>query len=89
MGIKASAMNEPVQLSKEDVAAARSFRTRLSDELSEFAQGYWLLLVFALGGILVVSLFLPGHSLTARVVGGIALGCWSALCAIPEKFLGD
>jgi multidrug efflux pump subunit AcrB len=60
-------------------AAAHEFRSR--------PIGYGVLAVFTLGGPLVAHLIFPEAPLGVGIVGGLALGAWAALSAVPDQFL--
>jgi hypothetical protein len=58
-------------------------------ELRRHRFAYSVLLAFALAGPLVSSLSFPEAPPFSGLAGGILLGAYAALCAVPEKFLGD
>jgi hypothetical protein len=55
-------------------------------ELRTHVFAYAVLLVFAAAGPLIVSWLFPGVSPWVGLAGGLALGIYAALCAVPGHF---
>lgn len=55
-------------------------------ELRTHAVAYTILVLFAATGPFVVSWMFPDVSPWVGVVGGLALGIYAALCAVPDRF---
>jgi hypothetical protein len=58
----------------------------LRGELRTHAVAYTILALFAATGPFVVSWMFPDVSPWVGVVGGLALGVYAALCAVPDRF---
>jgi hypothetical protein len=74
----------------EDTAAEpaprRGWLAAIAHELRTHAVAYTVLALFAAAGPLVVSWIFPGVTPWIGVVGGLALGIYAALCAVPDRF---
>ena len=55
-------------------------------EVRERPMAYSVLALFALAGPIVTKLLFPEAPLVVGIVGGLALGAYAALCALPGKF---
>jgi hypothetical protein len=67
-------------------AGRASFVARVGHELRTHVVAYAVLAVFVAAGPLAVSWLFPGVTPWAGVVGGLALGIYAALCAVPDRF---
>jgi hypothetical protein len=61
---------------------------RLWGELRRHSYAYILTLVFGVAGAIIMPLLIPEASPWMGAAGGLALGIYAALCAVPNKFLG-
>lgn len=59
----------------------------LRRELRGHAVAYSVLAAFVLGGPLLAKLIFPEAPLGALLLGGIFLGVYAAVCAVPGEFL--
>ena len=59
---------------------------RLAREVRERPFAYAVMLAFAAIGPIVVYFLFPEAPSGVGVVGGLALGVYAALCAVPGKF---
>ena len=57
------------------------------DEVRTHPIGYGVLLAFAVGGPVIAKIIFPEAPLGVGIVGGMALGAYAALSAVPEQFL--
>lgn len=73
-------MSDPPSGSKKRIAA-------VAKELREHRVAYGVLGAFMLGGPLIAKLIFPAAPLGALVLGGIFLGVYAAVCAVPGEFL--
>ncbi|HEX2483762.1 MAG TPA: hypothetical protein VHQ66_00580 [Myxococcota bacterium] len=64
----------------------RGFVARLGHELRTHVVAYSVLVLFAAAGPLVVSWIFPDVSPWVGLAGGLALGIYAALCAVPDRF---
>jgi len=64
-------------------------RGGIAAALREHATALGVLLAFVVAGPLVVSWTFPEVSPWVGVAGGLALGIWAALSAVPGHFYGD
>jgi hypothetical protein len=60
---------------------------RVVAEIRDHPFGYCVLAVFMLAGPIAASLLFPEAPIGVSIVGGLALGGYAALCAVPQKFL--
>jgi len=60
---------------------------RLISELRARPLAYLLLAAFLVMGPLAAWFLFPEAPAGARVIGGLALGGYAALCTVPQKFL--
>ena len=68
----------------------KSSLKRIKKELAQFRLGYFILGFFASVGFFVVPMFLENVTPFAGAIGGLAIGIYAALVAIPGRFLdGD
>ena len=56
-------------------------------ELKSRPFGYLVLAAFAIAGPIVTHFLFPEAPDGLGLVGGLALGIYAALCAVPQKFL--
>ncbi len=72
-----------------NVVRLRSFRgSRLSQELRRHPYAYAVVVVFGLAGAVLAPILIPEASPWVGAAGGLAMGVYAALCAVPNKFLG-
>jgi multidrug efflux pump subunit AcrB len=69
------------------MTALNRFARAVSRDVRSRPIGYGVLAVFTLGGPLVANLIFPEAPLGVGVVGGLALGAYAALSAVPDQFL--
>ena len=67
-------------------SAARGFVARLGHELRTHVVAYSVAALFAAAGPLVVTWIFPDVSPWVGLAGGLALGIYAALCAVPDRF---
>tara|TARA_Y100000590_G_scaffold138680_1_gene158787 strand:- start:2369 stop:2683 length:315 start_codon:yes stop_codon:yes gene_type:complete len=68
----------------------KSILKRIKKELARFRLGYFILGFFAFMGFFVVPMFLENVSPLAGAIGGLAIGIYAAIVAVPGRFLdGD
>lgn len=65
----------------------RSWLASARAEVAEHPMAYLVLLVFVIAGPVVTTILFPEAPRGAGLVGGIALGIYAALCAMPGRFL--
>jgi len=66
------------------------FLKGIKKELARFRLGYFILAFFAFVGFFVVPMFLENVTPFAGAIGGLAIGIFAAIVAIPGEFLdGD
>ena len=68
-------------------APAIPIRTRISREIRERPLSYILLGAFLILGPITAHFLFPEAPPGAAIAGGLALGVYAALCAVPQKFL--
>jgi len=56
-------------------------------EVRSRPMAYGVLAAFALAGPVVTALLFPEAPPIVGLAGGLALGLYAALCAVPDKFL--
>jgi hypothetical protein len=59
----------------------------LGEEIRTHPFGYSVMAVFVLAGPVVASYLFPQAPTGVAVIGGLALGIFAALCAVPGKFI--
>ena len=59
----------------------------IKKELARFRLGYFILGFFAFVGFFVVPMFLENVTPFAGAIGGLAIGIYAAIVAIPGRFL--
>lgn len=59
---------------------------RLRREVREHSSGYGVLVAFTFGGMLLAPMIFPEASLLQGALGGVFLGVWAALSAVPGHF---
>jgi hypothetical protein len=67
-----------------------SLQSRLdavSEEIRTHPFGYSVMAAFVLAGPVVASYLFPQAPTGVAVIGGLAFGVFSALCAVPGKFI--
>ena len=69
------------------VRARNGWRGAIVAEFKSRPFGYLVLIGFAVAGPIVAHYLLPQAPAGLGFVGGIALGAYAALCAVPQKFL--
>ena len=62
--------------------------SRVWGELRRHPYAYILTVVFAVSGAVLAPLLFEQASPWMGMAGGLALGVYAALCAVPNKFLG-
>ncbi len=70
------------------VPLRRSRPGRLWQELRRHPYAYAVAVVFAVAGAVLAPILIPEASPWMGAVGGLAMGVYAALCAVPNKFLG-
>lgn len=60
---------------------------RIVGEVRDHPFGYGVLAAFLVIGPVAASLLFPEAPPGVSIVGGLALGGYAALCAVPQKFL--
>ena len=64
-----------------------SWSRRIVGEVRDHPFGYGVLATFLVVGPVAASLLFPEAPPGVSIVGGLALGAYAALCAVPQKFL--
>ncbi len=64
-----------------------SWRRRLAERIRSRPIGLAALAIALVGGPYLAGLIFPEASLGKRLFGGLVLGAYFALCAVPEEFL--
>lgn len=72
--------SEPTPLRAGRLAALRR-------ELRAHRVAYSVLAAFVIGGPLLAKLIFPGAPFGALLLGGIFIGVYAAVCAVPGEFL--
>ena len=72
---------------REDDFVIRGIWRAVIDEVRDRPFAYGVLGAFLLAGPVVASLLFPEAPPAVGIVGGLALGAYAALCAVPQKFL--
>ena len=62
---------------------------KIENEVRSHPIGYGVAAAFMSIGPFSARMIFPDAPLGVVLVGGMALGAWSALCAVPGKFLDD
>jgi hypothetical protein len=62
---------------------------RVRRELVQHRMAYIVLVLFMIGGILIIPEIFPEATRTQGALGGIFLGIWAALSAVPQKFIDE
>ena len=70
------------------VPLRRSRPGRIWQELRRHPYAYAVVVVFAVAGAVLAPILIPEASPWAGAAGGLAMGVYAALCAVPIKFLG-
>jgi hypothetical protein len=65
----------------------RRWTCALVAEVRTHPLGYGVLAVFTLGGPLIARIIFPEAPLGVLVLGGLMLGAYAALSAVPDLFL--
>jgi hypothetical protein len=79
-------VSEDAESAKRPSGLAGRWLAALRHELRTHAVAYVVLAGFAATGPLVVWWIFPGVTPWVGVVGGLALGIYAALCAVPDRF---
>ena len=58
-------------------------------ELVQHKMAYIVLVLFMVGGILIIPEIFPEATRLQGAFGGIFLGIWAALSAVPQKFIDE
>lgn len=61
---------------------------RVWAELRRHPYAYLVTVAFAVAGAVAAPMLFHGATPAMGAVGGMALGVYAALCAVPNKFLG-
>ena len=77
---------EDVPTTPAEASRPRRFVAGLRRELGTHAVAYSVLAAFVAAGPLVVHWIFPDVTPWAGVFGGLALGIYAALCAVPDRF---
>jgi 4-hydroxybenzoate polyprenyltransferase len=77
----------PATPSDRDEQVAASWPRRLVAEVRSRPFAYGVLAAFLPAGPLLAAWLFPEAPLGVSVVGGLLLGGYAALCAVPQKFL--
>jgi hypothetical protein len=75
-------------LTPDNVTPLPQRRSRLWTEIRRHPMAYILTLTFALAGAVLAPLLFEAATPGMGLAGGLALGVYAALCAVPDKFLG-
>jgi hypothetical protein len=78
--------SEPTRAERRPRGAPARCLAALRRELRTHALAYSILALFAAAGPFVVAWLFPGVTPWVGVVGGLALGIYAALCAVPDRF---
>jgi hypothetical protein len=65
----------------------RRWTRSLAEEVRSRPLGYGVLAAFTLGGPLIARMIFPEAPLGVLVLGGVMLGAYAALSAVPDLFL--
>ena len=75
-------------LTPSNVTPLPKRRSRIWNEVRRHPYAYILTVVFAVGGAVLAPLLFEAATPGMGLAGGLALGIYAALCAVPNKFLG-
>ncbi|MDJ0847144.1 MAG: hypothetical protein QNK04_02060 [Myxococcota bacterium] len=81
-------MQEEPASSGNVVPLRKSRASRLWAELARHPYAYAVVVVFGLAGAVLAPMLIPEASPWMGAAGGLAMGVYAALCAVPNKFLG-
>jgi len=79
----------PIRLERSGRSGRGRLCTAVWTELRSYPIGYGVTLAFVLAGPFAARWAFPEAPLGVVVVGGMLLGVWAALCAVPGKFLDE
>ena len=65
----------------------RRWMRALVEEVRTHPLGYGVLAAFTFGGPLIARIIFPEAPLGVLVLGGLMLGAYAALSAVPDQFL--
>lgn len=65
----------------------RRWKRALAEEARNHPLGYGVLAAFTLGGPLIARIIFPDAPLGVLIFGGLMLGAYAALSAVPDLFL--
>ena len=76
-------------MTEEDASGRIGIWERVKREVRRHRAGYVIVGLFALAGPLLAEMVFPMAPTGAGLAGGLALGIYAGLCAVPEKFLDE
>ena len=66
-----------------------SLGARVRREISQHRMAYIVLVLFMIGGVFLIPWIFPDATRLQGAFGGMFLGIWAALSAVPQKFIDE